>query len=70
MIQTNDDLILESDEKFNVRLELTEENEIIGVKLDDPNVATVTIINTNGITLLCHCIAITYIAFVLFQLFL
>jgi len=48
MIQTNHDLILEDDEEFYIKLVLTEESETIGVKLEEPNVATVTIINTNG----------------------
>jgi len=48
MIQTNHDLILEGDEEFYIKLVLTEESEIIGVKLKEPSVATVTIINTNG----------------------
>ena len=48
MIQTNHDLILEGDEEFYIKLVLTEESQIIGVKLKEPSVATVTIINTNG----------------------
>ena len=71
MIQANHDLILESDEVFYVRLELTEESEIIGVNVDEPNVATVTIVNTNGMThaLQMYHILILYL-YILLQLFL
>jgi len=54
MIQTNHDLILESEEHFYVSLVLTEESGIIGVKLDEPNVAVITIISTNG-TIHTYC---------------
>ena len=71
MIQANHDLILENDEVFYVRLELTEESEIIGVNVDEPNVATVTIINTNGTihALQMYHILILYL-YILLQLFL
>ena len=54
LIHAQEDLILETNEEFIVQLELMEEDRMIGVQLSEQyDSATVTIINKNGIKILC-----------------
>ena len=54
LVHAQEDLMLETNEEFIVKLELTEEDRMIGVQLSEHyDSATVTIINNNGIQYLC-----------------
>ena len=64
LVHAQEDLILETTEEFIVKLDLLDEDRIIGVHLsDDYNSATITIINNNGMLIIilmwldvvCHC---------------
>ena len=54
-IHTLSDFLLEADEEFVVRIEVTDSSKMIGIKHSEPNAssATVTIINTNGNVYAC-----------------
>ena len=53
-VHAQEDLILETNEEFIVKLELMEEDRMIGVQLSEHyDSATVAIINSNGIQYLC-----------------
>ena len=54
-IHTLSDFLLEADEEFVVRIEVTDSSKMIGVKHSKSNTssATVTIINTNGNICIC-----------------
>ena len=54
LVHAQGDLMLETNEEFIVKLELMEEDRMIGVQLSEHyDSATVTIINNNGIQYLC-----------------
>ena len=54
LVHAQEDLMLETNEEFIVKLELMEEDRMIGVQLSEHyDSATVTIINNNGIQYLC-----------------
>ena len=54
IVHAQEDLILEANEEFIVKLELMEEDRMIGLQLNERyDSATVTIINNNGIIVSC-----------------
>ena len=62
LVYAQEDLMLETNEEFIVKLELMEEDRMVGVRLSEHyDSATVTIINDNGIQHLCLIIyVVTY----------
>ena len=65
-VHAQEDLLLETNEEFIVKLELMEEDRMIGIQLREHyDSATVTIINDNGIQHLCLVFIQLHILFII-----